>query len=77
MTNYTTEELIQYLYQETSEKQAQEIKIAIQSNWELKEKFEALRNSMQMLDTAILSPRKQSVNAILDYAKKTAEVAHS
>lgn len=76
MTNYTTEDLIQYMYRETTEEQTREIEKAIQSDWSLKDMLEALQASMQQLDSMISSPRKQSVKAILDYAKSTAEVAH-
>jgi hypothetical protein len=74
MLNYTTEDLIQYLYQETTEEETNAIEKAIKSDWNLREKYDALKASMQQLDTLVESPRPQSVMAILNYAKTSAEV---
>ncbi len=74
MPNYTTEELIQYVYQETSPEITQAIEKALENDWNLKEKLGALKESMQQLDTVIASPREQSVMAILNYARRTSAV---
>lgn len=74
MPSYTTEELIQYIYQETTAEKTQAMQKAIESDWNLKEKFDALRESMKQLDTVITSPREQSITAILNYARRTAVV---
>lgn len=75
MVNYTTEELIQYLYQETSEDQTKAIEKALQTDWILKEQFEALKDSKKGLDKLIASPRPQSIMAILNYARTSTEIA--
>lgn len=74
MLNYTTEDLILYLYGETSADETKSIEIAIQTDWSFREQYEALKASMQHLDTIVESPRHQSVSAILNYAKSSAEV---
>jgi len=74
MPQITTEELIQYMYQETTEEETAAIEKALEADWNLKEKLGALKESMQQLDTIITSPREQSVLAILNYAKRTAVV---
>jgi hypothetical protein len=74
MPNYTTEELIQYVYQETLPEKTLAIKKALETDWHLKEKLVALKESMQQLDTAMTSPREQSIMAILNYAKRTSVV---
>ncbi len=74
MQNYTTEELIQYLYHETSEDKTQAIERALQGDFVLREKYSALKNSTQALDSILESPRPQSIMAILNYAKRTAVV---
>jgi len=76
MTNYTSEDLMQYLYHETSEEEKKAIEKALQTDWHLKEEFEALKATKQRLDTLLTSPRPQSIMAILNYAKTTAEIAH-
>lgn len=74
MPNFTTEELIQYLYKEISNEKREAIDKALKSDWTLKEKMDALQDSKHGLDKLLKSPRPQSVMAILDYAKKTAPV---
>lgn len=74
MPDYTTEELIQYVYQETSPEKTWAIEKALENDWNLKEKLGALKGSLQQLDTVITSPREQSITAILNYAKRTSVV---
>ncbi len=74
MPKYTTEDLIQYLYHETTDEQNIAIKKAIDTNYELQEKLKALESSRQGLDSILESPREQSVLAILDYANRLAPV---
>ncbi len=75
MINYTNEDLIQYLYQETSEEETKAIEKAIQTDWTLKEQFAALAGAKQDLDKLVKSPRHQSITAILNYARTSAEMA--
>ena len=75
MPNFTPEELVQYLYGEASHEMVQEIEKALQHDWTLQQKIAVLKESQQLLDVVTLhQPRKQSVNAILDYARQAAEV---
>jgi hypothetical protein len=74
MPIYTTEDLLQYLYKETSKNQAAAIEKALQSDWALGEKLIVLKDSLQRLDQMLESPRPQSVMAILNYAQSSAEV---
>lgn len=75
MQQYTTEDLIQFLYKETTEEETKAIEKAIQADWTLKEKLEALKETTQALDSIISSPRPQSVMTILNYAKASLEIA--
>jgi hypothetical protein len=74
MPQITTEELIQYMYQETTEEETAAIEKAIEADWNLKEKLGMMKESVRQLDTIITSPREQSVLAILNYAKSTSVV---
>lgn len=75
MQNFTPEELIQYLYGETSHEKVQEIEKALQTDWSLQQKIVVLKESQQQLNAITLQqPRKQAISAILDYARQTAEV---
>lgn len=68
---FTQEELIQYLYNETSKEKADEIRAAIQEDWTLREKLEVLKNSTLILNQIIESPRNEAVLHVLHYARET------
>ena len=68
---FTPEELIQYLYRETSPAKTAEIEDALQHDWSLREKLEVLQNSRQALDRPLESPRTEAVMNVLNYARET------
>jgi len=71
MTKITPEDLVRYLYDETSGRKAETIRIALQTDWDLRESYEKLVSSEQNLDNIELSsPRPETVNKILEYASK-------
>lgn len=70
MQKFKQEVLVQYLYNKTSQDVTIAIEEALQENWELQDELNVLQRTMKQLDTLHLkSPRKSSINAILDYAK--------
>ena len=71
MTKITPEDLVRYLYNETSVRKAETIRTALQTDWDLRESYEKLVISEQNLDNIELSsPRPETVNKILEYASK-------
>jgi len=70
MTNFTPEDLLMYLYNETSPEQSAAIDEALKNDWTLREKLNVLRASMKKLDNIIESPRIEVVLRVLDYARK-------
>jgi len=71
MTKITPEDLVRYLYDETSGRKAETIRITLQTDWDLRESYEKLVSSEQNLDNIELSsPRPETVNKILEYASK-------
>ncbi|HYE54828.1 MAG TPA: hypothetical protein VD996_08300 [Chitinophagaceae bacterium] len=72
MTLFTPEDLVTYLYQETSPEKTAAIELALQQDWTLREKFEVLRKAVTSLDQAIASPRTETVLNVLNYARETA-----
>jgi hypothetical protein len=68
---FTPEELIQYLYNETSPARTAEIDEALQRDWTLREKLEVLQNSVQLLPKTLESPRTEAVKRILTYARES------
>lgn len=67
--------MIRYLYNEMSAEESSNFLKAIESDWSLKEAFEALKMSKDSLDTPLLSPRKSTVNAIMQYANLSVGIA--
>jgi len=77
MHNYSPEELIQYLYKETTPELTAAIEQALQQDWTLREKLSVIKTSMERLNSITQSPRTETVLAILKYASKDATVPSS
>lgn len=76
MPNYTTEDLLLFMYNEMSDKEKQAMQQELDNNWALREKLQVLKESKQRLQTLTLqSPRKQTIQAILAYASQSSEVS--
>lgn len=72
MTNFTPEDLLLYLYKETSPKQTAAIEKALEKDWTLREKLSVLKASMQRLDKITESPRTEVVLNVLNHAREQA-----
>ena len=70
MTNFTPEDLLLYLYNETTSKQTAAIEKALEKDWTLREKLSVLKVSMQRLDKITESPRTEVVLNVLNYARE-------
>lgn len=68
--NFTPEDLLLYLYKETSLKKSAAIEAALESDWTLREKLAVLKASMQRLDKLTESPRTEVVLNVLNHAKE-------
>lgn len=75
MHNYTPEELIRYLYKETSPTTTAAIEQALQQDWTLREKLAVLKTSMERLNSITQSPRTETILAILKYAASSETVS--
>ncbi len=76
MISFTPEDLLQYLYKETSTDKNLAIETALQKDWTLCEKLNVLKTSMYRLDKITVAPRIEVILNVLKYAreKTTAEV---
>ena len=72
MTNFTPEDLLLYLYKETSVEQTTAIEAALEKDWTLREKLNVLKTSMERLDTITVSPRIEVVLNVLNHAREQA-----
>ena len=77
MTQITQEDLVRYLYNETSDKKSELVKEALESDMTLRDSFEALLASKKNLENVDLSPRPESIDRILQYAGKKEKHLHS
>ena len=74
MHNYSPEDLILYLYRETSPEVTAAIDEALKQDWTLREKLSVLKTSMERLDGLTLSPRTEVILNIMKYAGKGEKV---
>lgn len=71
MHSFTPEDLIQYIYNETSTQKSAAIKVALEADWNLREKYDEIMSAHKSLEKVTLSPRKKAVDKILAYAEKS------
>ena len=77
MHNYTPEDLILYLYKETSPEATAAIEKALQEDWTLREKLTVLKTSMERLNSITVSPRTEVILNILRQARTQEETTTS
>ncbi len=77
MQNFTPEDLIQYVYNETSPENYSAIKAALKTDFQLKETFDIIVSAQKSLETFQISPSEQSINTILLHAKKVQTKLHT
>jgi hypothetical protein len=72
MTLFTPEDLLRYLYKESSPELTVAIEAALKEDWMLREKLEVLRSSADGLNTVTIAPRMEVILRVMNYARKTA-----
>jgi hypothetical protein len=72
MTLFTPEDLLRYLYKESSPELTVAIEAALREDWMLREKLEVLRSSADGLNTVTVAPRMEVILRVMNYARKTA-----
>ena len=70
MTKFTPEDLVQYVYKETSAQKTAAIRAALETDWNLQESFELIVAGQKNLEEIKLSPRDEAVNKILQHTTK-------
>ena len=74
MSIFTPEDLILYLYQETSPSETTAIKDALANDWALQQKFNVIETSVHQLTTELYAPRAEVILNVLNYARETMPV---
>ena len=77
MIKFTSDDLIQYLYKETSVQKTAAIEAALDTDWILRESFEQMKADQRNLEEVNLSPRDEAVNRILQHVTKKVGQLHS
>jgi hypothetical protein len=72
MTLFTPEDLLRYLYKESSPELTVAIEAALKEDWMLREKLEVLRTSSDQLNTVTIAPRMEVILRVMNYARQTA-----
>ena len=67
---FTPEDLVQYLYNETSPEKTEAITAALETDFHLKEMYDVIVSAQKRLEAFNLSPRSEAINKILQYAEK-------
>ena len=75
MPNFTTEDLLLYLYSDMDDLQKAALENELKKDWALREKFQVLREAKARLEKLrLLSPRQQTIDAVMRYAGKPSEI---
>jgi len=69
MYNYTPEELLLFLYKESSAELTISIENELKTNWALREKLAVMNTAMERLNNLTVSPRTEVVLNILRHAQ--------
>jgi len=79
MTLFTPEDLLLYLYKESSPELTSAVESALKEDWMLREKLQVLQSSVNGLDKVTFSPRMEIVLKVMNYARETAveSVSHT
>jgi hypothetical protein len=72
MTLFTPEDLLLYLYKESSPELTLAIETAIKEDWMLRERLQVLQSSAEGLEKVTVSPRAEVILKVMNYARETA-----
>ncbi len=70
MHNYSPEDLILYLYKETTTEATIAIEKALEEDWTLREKLAVIKTSMERLNSITVTPRTEIVLNILRHGRE-------
>jgi hypothetical protein len=71
MSLFTPEDLLLYLYKESSPELTVAVETALKEDWTLREKLQVIQSSVDELDKVVVSPRMEVILRVMDYARKT------
>lgn len=69
----TTEDLLLFIYGETTSEESNTIKSALENDWKLQEEYKTLLAEIGQLNELNFSPSNKAIDSILEYSKKNLE----
>ena len=75
MYNFTPEEILLYLYKESSTELTTAIEEEIKKNWALREKLAVMKTAMERLNNITVSPRMEVVLNVLRHSSQNEKVS--
>ncbi len=70
--SYTENDLIRFIYGETSDAETKALQAELTANFELNESFQRLQKIHQLLDEGFKSPSQTSIDLIMEHSRNTA-----
>ncbi len=71
MKTFTQDDLVRFVYNETSQEESSLIKKAIMDDMELAKTYQGMLTSKEELDGGKLNPSDSSINIILNYSRRS------
>jgi hypothetical protein len=71
MPLFTPEDLLLYLYKESSPDLTLAVETALKEDWMLREKLQVLQSSSDELNKVTVSPRMEVILRVMNYARET------
>lgn len=68
INNTYTNDLIRFIYKETSAKESIQIAEKISTDWKMKEEYQTLKEGYRQLPKVKFSPKKETLKNILAYS---------
>ena len=66
---FTPDDLLRYLYKDTSAEETQEIEKALKNDHRLQKEFEQLSSDAGLLDEIVQNPSERCIDHIMEYAR--------
>ena len=75
MKTFTQDDLVRFVYNETSSEESMKIKKAILENLDLAKAYQGMLTAKEELEQGKLEPSNSSINIIMEYSRSTEKSA--
>ncbi len=74
--NYTAQDLLRYIYKETTQEESKDMLHLVKNNIHFREELVSIQSVFAKLNDLDLGPDPTSLNIIMEYSQKLHEPAH-